>query len=257
MTDQGHNYTKSFDTKSQHWDKREASIYREIENGLEKKGLTGEEVGLVYADIPFGTERHFRGPSGEYRDVKPLDVLEFCHQIMHEYADAETIIMHCDHRAKWRLADGIYGLGAPDHEIVWCYRGGGASGKSLPKKHDTLMVYNLKGSYYKPVRVPYADPKNSCRPGFSPDGAMASSWWDMGIISTTGNERTGYPTQKPLALMERVLMMWANPEKIVVDPCMGSGTTLVAAEKMGLDWRGFDVNPTAVDVAKQRLDGEI
>ena len=200
---------------------------------------------LVYADVPYGTGRRQVGSAGTYSDGHAAAV-EFATGLLEN--DECTTIIHCDQRLKWDLPK-------PQVEIIWGYHSGGASKKMLPQKHDSLLVYNV--SHYSPVRIPYQTPGTAGRQGFHPDGKMATSWWgDIGIISTTGRERVGYPTQKPVRLLTRVLEMWCPAGGVVIDPCCGSGTTLVAAERLGVSWVGYDINPEAVAVATERIEAE-
>jgi site-specific DNA-methyltransferase (adenine-specific) len=77
--------------------------------------------------------------------------------------------------------------------------------------------------------------------------------WDIPTISPTSAERTGYPTQKPLALLNRIVQLATNPGDLVLDPFCGSGTTLMAAKQLGRAWLGIDANSQAIEVARKRL----
>ena len=169
-----------------------------------------------------------------------------------------SIYLHCDPTASHylkQLMDAVFGRGNFRNEVVWCYSSGGASKKYFARKHDVLLVYG-RGIHptHNVIRVPYATPDVEGRAGFHPDGKMLQDWWsDIGIISTTASERTGYPTQKPLALLERVLMASSNPGDVVFDPFCGCATTMVAAEKLGRQWIGCDIEPLARDLVVERL----
>jgi len=88
------------------------------------------------------------------------------------------------------------------------------------------------------------------------DGAPLSDVWDLPIIAPSARERTGYPTQKPLRLLERIVEAASAPGDLVLDPCCGSGTTLVAARRLGRRWLGIDVSEEALAVARGRLEEE-
>src|SRR5207248_2426721 len=77
--------------------------------------------------------------------------------------------------------------------------------------------------------------------------------WDIPAIAPTAAERTGYPTQKPLALLKRIIQLASNAGDVVLDPFCGSGTTLVAAQELGRCWIGIDANPQAIEIARRRL----
>jgi len=91
------------------------------------------------------------------------------------------------------------------------------------------------------------------RPGFHPDGRIMNDWWQIGILSTTAKERTGYPTQKPLQLLERLIQAYTNEGDTVLDYYCGSGTTGVAAKALGRNYILVDKNQTAIDTANERL----
>ena len=78
--------------------------------------------------------------------------------------------------------------------------------------------------------------------------------WNIPAIAPTSGERAGYPTQKPLALLRRIVQLASNVGDVVLDPFCGSGTTLVAAQQLGRQWIGIDANPQAIDVVKKRLE---
>ncbi len=77
--------------------------------------------------------------------------------------------------------------------------------------------------------------------------------WDIPAVINVSKERSGYPTQKPLLLLRRVIEASSNADDLVLDPFCGSGTTLVAARQLGRRWAGIDANPEALDIARKRL----
>jgi DNA modification methylase len=85
------------------------------------------------------------------------------------------------------------------------------------------------------------------------EGPPLSDVWDVGVIAAIGRERTGYPTQKPEALLERAIRSSTNEGDLVLDPFCGSGTALAVAERLGRRWLGIDVAPIAVELTKKRL----
>lgn len=181
-------------------------------------------------------------------------------------ADTGSIYLHCDPTASHYLKlvmDGIFGPQNFRNEIVWCYHAGGASKRYFPKKHDILLMYgkNSKKSFHNPIRgVPYRDiyaydkaGNTETDKGYHPDGKMMHDWWEIPLISSVANERLGYPTQKPLALLERIITASSPPGGLVLDPFCGCGTAVHAAEKSGRRWVGIDISAFAVGLMRERI----
>ena len=180
--------------------------------------------------------------------------------IMHRILkDTGSIYLHCDPYASHYLKlvmDAIFGENNFRNEIVWCYHAGGATKKHFPKKHDILLLYgkNANVSYHDAPRgIPYRDfyaydKKGNIQTdkGYHPDGKMVPDWWEISAISSVASERLGYPTQKPLALYERIINASSNPSDLVLDPFAGCGTTIEAAAKNGRDVIGIDILPFAL-----------
>lgn len=216
---------------------------------------------LVYLDPPFNTKTKRSGSSGTYNDSLPDgEYYEFCWSILEAVrsclSDTGTIVWHCDWRTSHRvrcIMDGVFGQQRFLNEIIWCYNSGGASRTKLASKHDTLFWYSKSDQWtFTEPREPYPRDYGN-RPGFHPDGKVWSDWWIVPIMSTTSSERTGYPTQKPIELLRKVITMATNSGDLVVDPFCGSGTTLVVAAELGRRFFGGDSNPQAVEIAKGRL----
>ncbi len=177
-------------------------------------------------------------------------------------APTGSIYLHCDPTASHylkQLMDAIFGREHFRNEIVWCYSSGGASKKHFSRKHDVLLLYGRSSEYvHNVIRVPYATPDVDGRPGFHPDGKMLQDWWsDIGIISTTGFERAGYPTQKPLKLLERIITASSDENDVVLDPFAGCATTCIAAERLNRQWAGIDLSPESAELVGERLRGEL
>lgn len=215
---------------------------------------------LVYLDPPFNTGRKF----GEFDDRwdNLAEYLEFLGPVVESAKDClaydGNFVLHLDwhavHYAKV-MCDSIFGIDNFQNEVIWRYNSGGASKKRLSRKHDTLLVYSMEpeGCIFNTLREPYATPNVQDRKGFHPDGRLMTDVWDIPFLSTTASERTGYDTQKPVALLERVVSLWSNPGGLVVDPMCGSGTTAVACQNLGRDFIVGDNNETAVQTTSSRL----
>ena len=174
-----------------------------------------------------------------------------------------SIYLHCDPTASHYLKllmDSIFGKERFRNEIVWCYSSGGASKKRFAKKHDTLLYYAGKDHTFNTQRIPYTsamsrDPKHMHK--FHPEGKIMLDWWDdLPFINPLAKERCGYPTQKPLALLERIIKASSNPGDLVLDPFCGCATTCVAAEKLGRRWIGIDISREAYVIIKERFKKE-
>jgi site-specific DNA-methyltransferase (adenine-specific) len=179
-----------------------------------------------------------------------------------------SIYLHCDPTASHYLKllmDSVFGLKNFRNEIVWCHYGGGQSKRRFPRKHDILLFYG-KGTDVTfnadDVRVPYdsaysatvfgkkGDPNQKIY-GPNPKGKIPEDFWV--INRPYGKERIGYPTQKPEALLERIIKASSNEGDIVLDPFCGCGTAISVAERLKRKWIGIDVTHLAVTLMKKRL----
>ena len=178
-----------------------------------------------------------------------------------------SLYLHCDptmsHHLKL-LLDCIFGEGNFRNEIVWAYRTGGATKTRFSRKHDIVFCYskNEKLCYFQTQkeRVYYEKPffsaKKDAKGRFYADVIMTDWWADIKPLINVSAERAGYPTQKPLALLERIIAASSKKGDTVLDPFCGSATTCVAAEKMGRKWAGIDISVKAYELVKKRLAKE-
>ena len=181
-----------------------------------------------------------------------------------------SIYLHIDHTAHAyvkALMDGIFGLDQFRNEIVWHYTGGGRSKSYFSRKHDTLLYYVKTPEapfFVDAIRVPYKETSGYAKGGIvskagkrympHPDGTPVDDVWDIPIINPLAAERTGFPTQKPLALYERIILASSNEGDLVLDPFCGCATTPIAAERLGRQWVGMDIWDGALGVVKQRME---
>jgi hypothetical protein len=191
-------------------------------------------------------------------------------QLMRELlSPTGTLFLHCDPRYDWAarcLLDEVFGPGRLINQIVWHYTGGGRSRRYFSRKHDILFWVARSGSWtfhVDAVRQPYRPTSGYARSGITsragkryephPAGTPADDVWDIPIVNPLSRERVGYPTQKPERLLARLVEAASSPGELVADFFCGSGTTLVAAERLGRRWIGCDASETAVAVARERL----
>jgi DNA modification methylase len=180
---------------------------------------------------------------------------------------------HVAHYAKV-LLDELFGYDCFRAEIVWRYRRWPAKTRNLQRMHDTILFYRRSPAVEPTFNVLHEDLAASTlrtfgtkrqvadfssghrKPGRLDEetpGSPLSDVWEIGVIAPISAERLGYPTQKPLALLERIVRIATNPGDTVLDCFMGSGTTLEAAERLGRRWIGIDSSRYAIHLAHKRL----
>ena len=233
-------------------------------------------VRLAYVDPPFFSGRVRRNqPQGPaYDDRWPgglTQYLEFLRALLNSLAPLlaphGVLALHLDHRAThWaRLElDRLFGEKGFINEIIWAYRTGGGSRRHLGRKHDNILVYAAGPDYV--FHVLREKSYLAHHYGFSNitiehDERGPYTWvamrdvWDIAALRGNQREACGYPTQKPLALLSRLIECFTNPGDLVLDPCCGSGTALVAARALSRSAVGWDTSADAVAVAQKRLRG--
>jgi SAM-dependent methyltransferase len=152
------------------------------------------------------------------------------------------------------------------NEIVWVYHGPSPIKTAFKRKHDTILVYSKSAEYTfnaDAVRVPYNPStiktfESSAKAGFGkmPDlerGKVPEDWWYFPVVARLHSERTGYPTQKPEALLERIILASSNPGELVGDFFCGSGTSLIVANRLGRRWVGCDASQLATSTTYRRF----
>lgn len=157
------------------------------------------------------------------------------------------------------LLDGIFGRDCFLNEIIWAYDYGGRGRRRWPPKHDNILFYvRDQGRYtfnYDAVeRIPYMAP-GLVTPGKARRGKFPTDTWWHTIVPTNSKERTGYPTQKPIGILKRIIAASSNPGETVLDFFAGSGTTGAAAFELGRRFILVDNNPEAIAVMRRRFAG--
>ena len=184
-----------------------------------------------------------------------------------------SLYLHCNPAASHYLKmvlDCIFGMKNFRNEIIWSYKGGGRSQKYFARKHDTIFFYTKSDSWVfnhedilvdRTNRTYFTDEdggkywlKYGKKYYLKHEGKVPEDWWsDIDPLHGPYRERLGYPTQKPLSLLERIIRASSNEGDIVLDPFCGCGTTLVAAQKLNRRWIGIDSNNEAIRVTSERL----
>jgi site-specific DNA-methyltransferase (adenine-specific) len=254
------------------------------------KTIPSASVDLIYIDPPFNTGktqvRHristVRDDHGDrtgfggrrYKTIKIgstgyidffSDYLDFLAPRLDEayriLAPRGSLFFHIDarevHYCKIVL-DQLFGRDCFQNEIIWAYDYGARSKKKWPSKHDNILWYskspedftfNLDASDRIAYMAPSLVGAEKAERGKTPTDV----WWNT-IVPTNGPEKTGYATQKPLSVVERIVLVHSNPGDTCLDFFAGSGTLGEAAAKNGREFLMIDCNPDAIDVMKKRLE---
>ena len=208
--------------------------------------------------------------------------LEQMHRVL---KNTGTIFVHCDTNANFLLRvllDEIFGTEQLRSEIIWTYRRWSNSAKGLTPAHQTILFYSKTANYkFNKIYGDYSETTNVDQIlqlrsrdehgvsqyatdsggkiifGSEKKGVPLSDVWEIPFLNPKAKERTGYPTQKPVLLLERIIEIASDPDDIVVDPFCGSGTTLVAASILGRQYLGIDISFEAVELSRKRLQEPI
>jgi DNA modification methylase len=239
-------------------------------------------IDAIYIDPPFGTGVIRQGRGLRYADRADdpdafvawlAPILEQSHRTL---ARAGSLFVHLDYRAvhytKVAL-DRIFGRDLFVNEIIWCYSVGGKSRRGFGRKHDTILWYARSADwafYPDAVRVPRrggshmrlidgVQEKTDRKTGRVyrypvHAGKVPEDWWtDVETLNHSDKERNGYPSQKPLRLVERILHAVTRPDDLVVDWFAGSGTTPTAAQRLGRRFLAVDREADSIAVCTKRL----
>jgi site-specific DNA-methyltransferase (adenine-specific) len=172
-----------------------------------------------------------------------------------------SLFLHLDsrevHYAKV-LLDGIFGRASFRNEIIWAYDYGGKPRDRWPAKHDNILWYSRSPKDYTfhfdaIDRIPYMAPE-LVGPEKAARGKIPTDVWWITIVPTNSREKTGYPTQKPLKLLDRIVRVHSSAGDLVLDFFAGSGTTGVAAASLGRRFLLIDSSSDAVQLMRKRLD---
>lgn len=263
-------------------------------NGM--KTLPKEAVDMVYLDPPFFTQKHqvtqdSNGNVYGFSDVWDsrqsylLFLKERLLEIRRVLKDTGSVFLHCDtsssHYIKI-LLDEIFGEDNFRSEIIWTYKRWSNSKKGLLAGHQTIFFYSKSKDFkfnviygeYSPTtnldqilqerernavgKASYKRDKNgNIIMAKEKRGVPMSDVWDIPFLNPKAKERVGYPTQKPIELLQRILHLSTDENDLILDPFCGSGTTLVAAKLMMRKFVGIDTNPDAIRLCQERLSNPI
>lgn len=255
--------------------------------------LDSASADLIYLDPPFFTNKQHsaitRDRSQKFSFGDFWNGLEEYATFMEErlkqmhriLKSTGSIFVHCDTNANFllrALLDEIFGADQFRSEIIWTYRRWSNSAKGLMPAHQTILFYSKTASYkFNKVYGDYSETTNIDQIlqlrsrdeygvskyatdsngnivfGGEKKGVPLSDVWEIPFLNPKAKERTGYPTQKPVLLLERIIEIASDPNDVVVDPFCGSGTTLVAASILGRQYLGIDSSLEAVELSRKRL----
>jgi DNA modification methylase len=223
--------------------------------------LPPASIDLLYADPPFNTGKTQAGRAGAYADAwdSPAAWAGWLRERLLATRPALTstasVLIHVDwrtsHHARFVL-DEVFGPDGFVNHLVWSYGLGGSAPTRFARKHDDLFLYRVDPErfYFEPPMVPATSRR------LRGELKKATDVLNVPAINNMAAERTGYPTQKPLALLDLLIRACCPPDGLVLDPCCGSGTTLVAARAAGRRAVGCDTNPEAVALTRARLSAD-
>ncbi|MBL0928314.1 MAG: site-specific DNA-methyltransferase [Phycisphaerales bacterium] len=223
--------------------------------------LPPRSVDLLYADPPFNTGSSRRGRAGAFDDrfAGPEAYLSWLRErlvvTLPAVRPTGSLLLHVDWRTSHRvrvLLDELLGEACFVNHLIWSYGLGGSSPRRFARKHDDILLYSREpdGHWFRAPRVPATSRRMAGRT------KKATDVLDIPSINNMAAERVGYPTQKPLALLELLVGACCPPGGVVLDPCCGSGTTLVAALRAGSTAIGIDRSPQAIRTTIRRLTAE-
>jgi site-specific DNA-methyltransferase (adenine-specific) len=253
------------------------------------KLIPDSSVQLVYIDPPFNTGREQQrskvttkrnkegnriGFKGQRYETVKSTVLSYDDQFANYWefleprieeafrvlAHSGTLYLHLDYREAHYakvLLDALFGPECFLNEIIWAYDYGGKSKSRWPAKHDTILVYvkDPKNYYFNSEEVdrePYMAP-GLVTPEKIERGKLPTDVWWHTIVSPTGKEKTGYPTQKPVGILRRIIQASSRPGDVVLDFFAGSGTTGFVANELGRRFILVDQNHESIEVIKMRI----
>ncbi|MBO0350214.1 site-specific DNA-methyltransferase [Phormidium pseudopriestleyi FRX01] len=255
--------------------------------------IQDESVDAIYLDPPFFTEKTHKLKTRDGSKEFSFDDLWGCHkkyaeflydrlvQLQRVIKSSGNIFVHCDATANYLIRDLLNDIFGPDQfrsEIIWHYKRWSNSKKGLLPAHQTIYFYSKSDSFtFNTLYTSYSESTNVDQIlqkrsrdsqgktvyarneqgevilNDSKKGVPLSDVWEIPYLNPKAKERVGYPTQKPILLLERIIEIATNPGDLILDPFCGSGTTLVAAQLLGRHGIGMDISEDAVNLTQQRL----
>lgn len=243
-----------------------------------EKEIEKESVDLIYIDPPFFSNRQYEVIWRDEAEIRSFEDrweggienyiawmkprVEAMHKVL---KPTGSFYLHCDWHADAYLRimmDEIFGRNNFQNEIIWCYKTGGATKRRFERKHEVILFYSKNSNYlFNPQREKsymmhtYGFKKSDFQKDEKGQYSLVimKDWWEIPAIGSATKERLGYPTQKPEALLERIVKASSNKGDVVLDAFCGCGTAMVVAHKLKRKWIGIDISPTAIKLVGRRL----
>jgi DNA modification methylase len=252
------------------------------------KDIPTETVDLIYIDPPFSSNRDYvsfwkeqekRHFEDRFEDVRAyIDYMApRLRELYRVLKPTGSFYYHCDWHASHYIKvlldrDDLFGYNNFLNEVIWHYRRWTGTANRFLKMHDTILFYakNAGSHTFNPLFTPYTEKSLARKQHYhtrikgnetyvtsiSGNGVKENDVWEIPVINSQAKERRGYPTQKPLVLLDKILRASTNENDLVLDAFCGCGTTLLAAQILKRKWLGIDISPTACRVVADRLEIE-
>lgn len=258
------------------------------------QGLTKNSIDMIYLDPPFFTNKKHSLSSRDRKSHYSFNDIWDTHKTYAEFIlvrlieakrilkDTGSIFIHCDKSANHILrlvGEEVFGEENFLSEIIWFYKRWSNSSNNLTPNHQNILFFSKTKEYkFNKIYTEYSETTNidqilqkrsrdihgkaiyardvdgSIIPSDEKKGVPLNDVWEIPFLNPKAKERTGYPTQKPILLLDRIIEISTNEGDIVLDPFCGSGTTLVAAKLKGRKFVGIDISKDAVDLTESRLE---
>ena len=238
------------------------------------KSIPSNHINLIYSDVLFGTGRNF----GDYQDLRcDRRIIENHYiprliEMKRVLKENGSIYLQMDSRINhWVrcIMDDIFKYDNFKNEIIWWYKTGGSSKKEYCKKHDTILFYAFNQYIFNPQKQKNYTKSKNRKEGVINYGKGISEFYrdekgvynytyqhdvfDIPYLNSQSKERTGYATQKPKQLIERIIKVSSNENDLVGDFYLGSGTTAVVCKELNRNFIGCDISKKAIDITNKRL----
>lgn len=263
----------------------------------ELKKIEDKTIDLIYLDPPFFTQKTQKGLLKDTEQILQFedsweDINEYLQYIKVRLIEMKrvlkntgSIFLHCDKIASHYLRvllDEVFGFDNFQSEIIWTYKRWSNSKKGLLNSHQNIYFYSKSKNFkFNTIYTDYSattnidqilqqrerNEKGKCVYKKDENGNIVldnqkkgvplSDVWEIPFLNPKAKERVGYPTQKPILLLERIIQIATDENDIVLDPFCGSGTTLVAAKLLNRNYIGIDVSKDAINIANSRLENPI
>lgn len=261
------------------------------------QGIEKNSVNLIYLDPPFLTQKQQSLKTRDRKSEFSYDDLWESHQdyakflydrlavLHHVLREDGSIFVHCDTHANYiirAILDHIFGQKNFRSEIIWSYKRWSNSKKGLLPAHQTIFFYSKTNQFtFNPIYCNYSESTNIDQilqkrtrdehgkavyardnqgeiiPADPKKGVPLSDVWEIPYLNPKAKERIGYPSQKPILLLEQIIELASNSGDLVLDPFCGSGTTIIAAKLLNRSGLGIDISPDAVQISQDRLKTSI